>query len=56
MLIAAENVSPSPGAPRQDDLHKSTTSYMDISLSSALLQKSIDHPKLDLKLSFSAAC
>jgi len=56
MLIAAEKVSTSPGVPRQDDLQKSTTPYVDISFSSALLQKSFDHPKLDLKLSFSAAC
>jgi len=56
MLIAPENESTSPGAPPKDDLHKSTTSNMDISLSSVLLQKSIDHPTLDLILSFSATC
>gem|GEM_PF-4870276 len=56
MLMAPENPSTSPATPRQDDLHKSTTSYMDISLPSALLQNSCDNPKLDLELSFSAAC
>jgi hypothetical protein len=56
MLIAPEHASTSPSLPPKDDLHQSTTSYVDISFSSALLQKSFDHPKLDLKLSFSAAC
>jgi len=56
MLIAPENESTLPAAPRQNDLRKSATSYMDISLPSALLQNSSDHPKLDLELSFSAAC
>lgn len=56
MLIAPKNASTSPGAPPQDDLHKSTKAYADISFSSALLQKSFHHLKLALKLSFSAAC
>jgi hypothetical protein len=56
MLIPCENVSISPGVPPQADLQKSTTSYGDSSFSSALLQKTLDHPKLCLKLSFCAAC
>lgn len=56
MLIAAENVSTSPGLPPKDDLHKSTKTYEALSFSPALVQKSFHDPKLDLKLSFSAAC
>ena len=55
-VIARDNESTSPAAPRQNDLHRLTTSYMDISLPSVLLQKSCDHPKLALELGFSAAC
>jgi hypothetical protein len=56
MLIAPENAATSHGAPPQDDLHKSTKTYATLSFSVAWVQKSSSHPKLDLKLSFSAAC
>jgi hypothetical protein len=56
MLIAPENMSTSPGAPPQEDLHKSTKTYATLSFSAALVQKSFHDPKLHLKLSFSAAC
>jgi hypothetical protein len=56
MLIAPENMSTSPGAPPQEDLHKSTKTHATLSFSAASVQKSFHDPKLHLKLSFSAAC